>query len=51
MVHIHNEILLSHRSKEIVSIVEMWMDLKTVIPVKLSHDKYFNQRNLIPVNE
>ena len=31
VVHIHSGILLSHKKNEIVSFVETWLDLDTVI--------------------
>ena len=36
VVHIYNEILLSHKKNEIGSFVETWMDLETVIQSEVS---------------
>ena len=36
VAHIYNGILLSHKMKEIVSFVETWMDLETVIQNEVS---------------
>ena len=36
VVHIYNEILLSHKKNEIGSFVEMWMNLETVIQSEVS---------------
>ena len=39
VVHIYNGILLSHKRNEIVSFVEMRMDLETVIQSEVSQRK------------
>ena len=36
MVHIYNEILLSHKRKKTVAFAATWMDLETVIQSELS---------------
>jgi len=43
MVHIYNEILLSHKRKKTVAFAATWMDLETVIQSEVSQknkDKY-----------
>ena len=39
VVNIYNGIFLSHKKSEIVSFVEMWMDLETVIQTKISQEE------------
>ena len=38
VVNIYNGIFLSHKKSEIVSFVEMWMDLETVIQTEVSQE-------------
>ena len=39
MVHIYNEILLSHKRKKTVAFAATWMDLETVIQSEVSQKK------------
>ena len=39
VVHIYNEILLSHKKNEIMSFEETWMDLEIIILSKVSQTK------------
>ena len=45
VVNIYNGIFLSHKKSEIVSFVEMWMDLETVIQTKISQEEKNKNKN------
>ena len=46
MVYIYNGILLSHKSNEIGSFVEMWMDLESVIQSEVTQKEKNKHRIL-----
>jgi len=45
VVNIYNGIFLSHKNSEIVSFVEMWMDLETVVQTKISQKEKNKNKN------
>jgi len=49
VVNIYNGIFLSHKNSEIVSFVEMWMDLETVVQTK-SERKKQKQKQISYIN-
>ena len=49
VVHILNGILLSHRKEQIGSFVEMWMDIESVIQMKVSQNEKRKYHELTPI--